>query len=205
MCIRDRYQRRVHGIMEKGKPSAHTPAEVLKFTGPTKEFLCPVTANTYGISFGRFVIRNVKSGQTLLDIEPAEGDIPEPVEDDESRTIRYSFPKDMLKIPQIGTSVEFKVGSQVVKNFRMIERHYFRDQLLRSFDFNFGFCIPNSKNTWEIIYSIPEIKDSLLEEIVKHPFETKSDSFYFVGDEMIMHHKAEYEYTPQFQTFSLDK
>ena len=35
-------------------------------------------------------------------------------------------------------SVEFSVGAQPVNKFRMIERHFFRDQLLKTFDFNFG-------------------------------------------------------------------
>lgn len=43
----------------------------------------------------------------------------------------------------------------------MIERHYFRDHLLKSFDFDFGFCIPNSRNTCEHIYEIPQLSDSL--------------------------------------------
>ena len=30
-------------------------------------------------------------------------------------------------------------------------------------------------------------------EIVKRPFETESDSFYFVGNELIMHNKARYQ------------
>lgn len=173
-----------------------TPADVLKFGKPTDGFLCPLSANVYGISFGKFVIRNVLTNEILLNIEPEEGVVPEPIDSDELRTIRYSFPKEFLKIPQVGTSVEFKVGPKEVKNFRMIERHYFKDKLLRSYDFTFGFCIPNSTNTWEVIYSVPELKDSELLEMVKHPFETRSDSFYFVGNTLIMHHKAEYEYTP---------
>ena len=28
-----------------------------------------------------------------------------------------------------------------------------------------------------------------------NPYETESDSFYYVGDEMIMHNKAKYAYT----------
>lgn len=39
---------------------------------------------------------------------------------------------------------------QAVENFRMIERHYFRDRLIKSFDFTFGFVIPNSSNSWEV-------------------------------------------------------
>lgn len=31
-------------------------------------------------------------------------------------------------------------------------------------------------------------------EMIKHPFETKSDSFYFVDDTLIMHNKADYSY-----------
>lgn len=30
--------------------------------------------------------------------------------------------------------------------------------------------------------------------MIKHPFETKSDSFYFVSDRLIMHNKADYSY-----------
>lgn len=53
--------------------------------------------------------------------------------------------------------VEFSVGEKPVNSFRMIERHYFGEKLLKSFDFNFGFCIPNSKNTCEHIYEFPKL------------------------------------------------
>jgi len=38
----------------------------------------------------------------------------------------------------------------------MIERHYFHDQLIKSFDFDFGFCPPNTRNSIEHIYEMPE-------------------------------------------------
>ena len=59
--------------------------------------------------------------------------------------------------------VEFSVGDQEVKNFRMIERHYFKSTLLKSFDFEFGFCMPNSTNTCEHIYELPKLPDKLSE------------------------------------------
>ena len=31
---------------------------------------------------------------------------------------------------------------------------------------------------------------------IAFPWETQSDSFYFVGNELIMHNKAQYAYTP---------
>lgn len=49
------------------------------------------------------------------------------------------------------------MGSKPVNKFRMIERHYFRNKLLKTFDFEFGFCIPHSKNTCEHIYKFPNL------------------------------------------------
>ena len=57
--------------------------------------------------------------------------------------------------------VEFTVGNKAVSKFRMIERHFFRDKLLKSFDFEFGLCIPNSKNTSEHIYEFPTLAPEL--------------------------------------------
>jgi len=56
--------------------------------------------------------------------------------------------------------VEFVVGSEEIKNFRMIERHYFKDKLLKSFDFDFGFIMPDSENTVEHIYEFPSLTES---------------------------------------------
>ena len=38
--------------------------------------------------------------------------------------------------------------------FNCNECHYLKDELIRSYDFNFGFCIPGSTNSWEAIYSV---------------------------------------------------
>lgn len=91
--------------------------------------------------------------------------------------------------------LDFTVGPQPVESFRMIERHYFKNRLIKSFDFLFGFCIPNSTNSWEAIYEVPALDDDLIQQMIDNPYETKSDSFYFVGDTLIMHNKASYAYT----------
>jgi hypothetical protein len=54
--------------------------------------------------------------------------------------------------------------------------------------------IPNSTNTWEAIYEVPEMSEAEKNEILSSPFESRSDSFYFVDDKLIMHTKAEYGY-----------
>ena len=43
----------------------------------------------------------------------------------------------------------------------MIERHYFKGQLVKDFDFAFGFCIPGSTNNWDALYELPALSDSL--------------------------------------------
>ena len=65
--------------------------------------------------------------------------------------------------------------------------------MVKSFDFEFGFCIPSSINTWDAVYSMPPLSEDLLNDMINNPFETKSDSFYFVNNRLIMHNKASYK------------
>jgi len=132
--------------------------------------------------------------------------------------VRYQFTPQFLKLKTVGATIEFLVGPKPINNFRMIERHFFRDKLLKTFDFQFGFCIPNSKNTCEHIYEFPTLPADLGEsprgisinsyyttknlilnvfpvsEMIANPFETRSDSFYFVDNQLVMHNKADYAY-----------
>ena len=100
----------------------------------------------------------------------------------------------IFRLQKVGATVDFSVGPQAIKEFRMIERHFFRNKLLKSFDFDFGFCIPDSKNTVEHIYDFPKLDPETVRQMVSKPFETKSDSFYFVDGKLIMHNKADYSY-----------
>lgn len=43
----------------------------------------------------------------------------------------------------------------------MIERHYFKDRLIKSFEFKFPFCMPNTVNNWESIYELPAVAKEL--------------------------------------------
>ena len=67
--------------------------------------------------------------------------------------------------------------------------------MIQSFDFEFPFCIPDSTNTWDSIYTIPKFDEKVKEEMINSPWETKSDSFYFVDGVIAMHNKAEYNYS----------
>lgn len=183
-----------------------TPEYALALNKPSSGFLCPLSANIYNIQFLSFRVRDVESNYVLFEISRDEND-PDPAqglegmnlspeEEAEYRTVRYHFGPDFFKLKTIGTTLRFSVGDKPVKNFRMIERHYFKDKLLHSYDFTFPFCIPNTTNDWEAIYKIPAVTEEIMKEMIAHPYETVSDSFYFVGDDLVMHNKAEYDYSP---------
>ena len=76
----------------------------------------------------------------------------------------------------------------------MIEKHYYGSQLIKNYDFTFGFCIPDTMNTWDASYDVPPLKEELLEDMINNPYKTTSDTFYFVDDVLIMHNKASYRY-----------
>ncbi|XP_072752341.1 protein unc-119 homolog isoform X2 [Anoplolepis gracilipes] len=184
-----------------------TPEMVLRLPTITDKYLCSPEANIYDIDFTRFQIRDLETGAVLFEItKPPAGECdvhqePEPdceelgsEDTNTGRFVRYQFTPQFLKLKTVGATIEFLVGPKPINNFRMIERHFFRDRLLKTFDFQFGFCIPNSKNTCEHIYEFPTLPADLVSEMIANPFETRSDSFYFVDNQLVMHNKADYAY-----------
>ncbi|XP_070162565.1 protein unc-119 homolog [Polyergus mexicanus] len=194
----------VDGSLEGGPV---TPETVLRLPSITDKYLCSPEANVYDIDFTRFQIRDLETGAVLFEITKppvSECDVHQEPEPDceelgsedanTGRFVRYQFTPQFLKLKTVGATIEFLVGPKPINNFRMIERHFFRDRLLKTFDFQFGFCIPNSKNTCEHIYEFPTLPADLVSEMIANPFETRSDSFYFVDNQLVMHNKADYAY-----------
>ncbi|RWS20450.1 protein unc-119 B-like protein [Leptotrombidium deliense] len=177
-----------------------TPEDVIRLERITKGYLCTQEANSYGIEFTRFKIRDMESGSVLFEIgksgsvDEDDESVEETIDAHSGRFVRYHFTPNFLKLRTVGATVEFTVGDKPVNNFRMVEKHYFREYPLKTFDFEFGFCIPNSKNTCEHIYEFPVLTTELCEEMINNPFETRSDSYYFVDNKLVMHNKADYAY-----------
>ncbi|MCI4386019.1 hypothetical protein PGIGA_G00057290 [Pangasianodon gigas] len=177
-----------------------TPEDVLGLQRITVNYLCSPEDNVHKIEFTRFKIRDMETGTVLFEItKPPALESPEDrrkdLDPNAGRFVRYQFTPAFLRLRQVGATVEFTVGDIPINNFRMIERHYFRGRLLKSFDFEFGFCIPSSKNTCEHIYEFPPLSEELMNEMIQYPYETQSDSFYFVDNKLVMHNKADYSYS----------
>jgi len=185
---------------ELKKKESITPEDVLKLERATSCYLVDGRKNDYKIDFTRFKIRDINSGSVLFEIaKPEDEDMEEEIDyeecdPDSGRFVRYRFTDEFLRLKSVGATVEFTVGPTPVENFRMVERHYFKERMLKSFDFTFGFCMPKSKNSCEHIYDFPSLTEEEIAEMVAAPYETKSDSFYFVNDKLIMHNKADYAY-----------
>jgi len=189
-----------------------TPEYVLGLTAPTDSFLCALSANVHGFDFLEFEIQDYDTGERFFRIQKdptdeasanAGFDATELSLETEAllRTVRYAFPRRVLRSRAIRTALTFSVGDLPANDFRLVERHYFENELLRSYDFTFGFCVPNSTNGWEAIYPLPDClrldangENVLERRMIDAPFETKSDSFYFVGKNLVMHNKAAYKY-----------
>ena len=174
-----------------------TPDYVQSLTEPTANFLCRLSDNTYNVKFGAFRIRDMISKLTLVDVKANELDAKVTEEMDPSvRLVRYHFGPGFLALQTIALQVEFSIAEKAVPNMMMIERHYFRGKCIKSYDFKFGFCMPNTTNTLEMIYDLPQLSDEEKKEMIDAPYETKSDTFFFVDNQLIIHNRAAYNYSP---------
>ena len=140
-----------------------TADKARNMTNPSDKFLCSLSDNVFDIKFKKYKIRDMQSGLVLVELEddsePTEEQIKALEEDPSLRTIKYQFGPDFLQLRTVGTTLEFSVGEQAVQNLLMLERHYFKGKLIKSFEFKFGFCIPNTVNSWEAIYDMPELTE----------------------------------------------
>lgn len=48
---------------------------------------------------------------------------------------------------------------------------------------------------WLLTFAPPGWGSFAVNEMIRHPYETQSDSFYFVDDRLVMHNKADYSYS----------
>ena len=141
-------------------PEVITPEYVMGLTDPTNQFLCKLTDNWPKFKFAGFKIRDMISKITLVDVPDQDDGSQISDEDDPStRVIKYHLGPDFLKLRTVGLTLNFGIGPEPINKLEMVERHYFRGKVIRSYDFKFGFVIPGSTNSWEFIYDLPELSE----------------------------------------------
>ncbi|CAD7972331.1 unnamed protein product [Amoebophrya sp. A25] len=68
--------------------------------------------------------------------------------DSNSPEVSIHVPPEILQCSAVSREIEFSSAEQIA-GFRLEQVVYFRDAVLETWDFDFGFVIPNSTNTWE--------------------------------------------------------
>ena len=135
------------------------------------------------------------SNLTLVEVEDDGDEVKEEDDDPAKRLIKYHLGPDFLLLRTVGLTMNFSIGKQPIQNMEMIERHYFKGKVIRDYGFKFGFVIPNSTNSWELVYDLPELTEAEMKNMAQSPWEVKSDTFFFANGRLIIHNRAEYNYS----------
>ena len=99
-------------------------------------FLCKLADNWPKFKFGGFKIRDCESNFTLVDVPESEVENEVKDEDDPTvRVIKYHLGPMFLKLKTVGLTMNFSVGDKPINKMQMVERHYFKGKVLRSYDF----------------------------------------------------------------------
>lgn len=109
-----------------------TLEQIRSLEEPTKEYLCTPEDNIYDIEFVCFRIRNADTNQVLFEIRKPEEEIGKKSQNP-TRYVQYHFGPQFFKLSTVGTTLEFRVGSKPIKNFLMVEKHYFKGHLIKSY------------------------------------------------------------------------
>ena len=114
----------------------------------------------------------------------------------DDRILKHSFSPAffMLKNLELNLTFHCVQEEKPLKDLVLIEKHFFRDEIISEFVFTFPVCIPGSTNTWQYVYDLPQLSAEKQKLMMDNPFETQSDSFFFADGKLIVHNKAAYEY-----------
>ena len=174
-----------------------SPDDIRALEKPADNFLCKLSDNWAQFKFKGFRIRDMVSNILLVEVpeDDVENENLDEDDDPSKRLIKYHLGPDFLELKTVGLTMFFSVGATPIQNMEMIEKHYFRNKCIREFSFKFGFIIPNSTNSWELVYDFPDLSEEEKEEIRQAPWEVKSDSYFFANGKLMIHNRAEYNYS----------
>ena len=77
----------------------------------------------------------------------------------QDRVLKHTFPPAFFQLKSLELNLEFSnvFENKELRDIVLIERHFFRDQILSAFEFTFPFCMPKSTNTWQYVYELPKL------------------------------------------------
>ena len=172
----------------------------------TDKYMCKLKDNKYALQFLRFEIKDndtnekfyVHEQDPLPNAEMLINDDDYDAETlkafDQMRMINYTFSKTFLNAKAISSLLLFKIGDLPVTNLTIVDHFFYKDKIIKSFEFKFPFCAPNATNEWQYIYDFPKLEEDLKASMGSEPGSTRSETFFFVGNDLILHNKADYKF-----------
>lgn len=185
-----------------------TPEAVRAASSPMAGYAIKLSENSVSLEFLEFSIKDESSGEVFFEVkrdqeqqQPSSellDDLPEEMED-MVRHVRYHVPQKMLQCKVIETRLKFSLA-QDVPNLRLIDRHFFKGEFVKEYAMEFGPCKAGSDHCWYAKYHMPEASEEQIMDYVRMPGGHCTDSFYFVGDELMVHNKATFTYIDETQS-----
>ena len=66
------------------------------------------------------------------------------------RILKHNFSPAFFQLKNLELNLQFRCVTEdkPLRDLVLIEKHFFRDQIISEFEFDFPACIPQSTNTW---------------------------------------------------------
>eukprot|EP00026_Physarum_polycephalum_P019101 Phypoly_transcript_20950.p1 GENE.Phypoly_transcript_20950~~Phypoly_transcript_20950.p1 ORF type:complete len:151 (+),score=18.65 Phypoly_transcript_20950:159-611(+) len=74
-------------------------------------------------------------------------------------------PKEILKCKSVSREIDFS-SAELMNDFYLVQKVYFQGVVLEEWRFDFGFVIPNSRNTWQNTIGAAEESQMIPAEIL---------------------------------------
>ncbi|KAL1110303.1 hypothetical protein AAG570_008380 [Ranatra chinensis] len=168
--------------------------DVHQLSHPTRGFLCPRPRHDAAVRWSRYTVDHPQTGRVMLDTGERLFTSPYQSDPESWRQFKYVVPSHFLRLRSLKAAMYFTIGDAFVDDLRLIERVFYRRQLLMAFDFSFGSCRPFTTKRCALDYTIPLLTDELIEEMKASPFQTVCEGFFFCDDVLFMHAKSSFKF-----------
>ena len=78
----------------------------------------------------------------------------------DDRILKHRFSPAFFYLKNLELNLTFHCKSEI-KKLTLIEKHYFKGEIISEFEFSFPYCMPGSTNTWQYVYSLPELSPEI--------------------------------------------
>jgi len=101
-------------------------------------------------------------------------------------------PKEILKVRNVAREINFS-SQEMMSGLKLVQRAIFNGSHLEEWNFNFGFVIPNSTNSWQQTIKAADEEEMIPAELLSGNIQL--DTTFYDGSFVIMNQKILLHYT----------